>query len=807
MHLVSLDLATHLNNLGSGLRARYHRTGALADLERAIGAWEQAVAQTPTPELAGHLLNLGNGLVDRYERTRALGDLEQAVHAFEQAVTKTPPDSPDLPARLNGLGSGLMHRYMVAESPADLERAIDAWEQVVTRTPAGSVDLPAYLNSLGAGLGVRYARTEDLADLEHSIESYEQAVARAPASSPVLPGIRNNLAASLRVRYERTRMPADLERATSVYEMASKEGLKMAVEAGLHSARDWGNWASDRGAWQEAVRAYGYAAQASEWLFRIQMVRRNKEVWLRETQGLPARSAYALAKTSDLRGAVVALERGRAQLLSETLERDRVDLEALRLTDAHLYTRYQQTVERVVHLANAELREAMFPPDFDLTFEAQAARAGLDAAVEAIRHLPGHEAFLSLPVFADVKAALTPAPSPRAFIYVAATPVGTLAIVVTVEAVEDIWLTFTEADLDTLLAEREGQAATGGYLPSQLIPAWMEGALTDALPLLGERIMGPVAARIRPRGLKQVILIPAGRLALLPLHAARYQVDKTATYFLDEFAVAYSPNARTLATAQREMSRRNSQLQLVGVGNPMPHPKPLLAAQAELEEVAATLFPENASPPLYGEAATRAALLRVIPEGVYLHFACHGVFNSEDPLASRLELSGQEPLTLRDLLDGAAQPVRARLAVLSACQSALSDFRELPDEFIGLPAGFLQAGVPGVVGTLWPVDDLSTALLMVKFYELHLRGSRSGPLVPAEALRRAQQWLRDVTNGELAEYFAAHCRLDELRRRTVAHMSDATVLAGLVGFAVGDPHVRPFSQRPYFWAPFVFFGV
>ena len=51
---------------------------------------------------------------------------------------------------------------------------------------------------------------------------------------------------------------------------------------------------------------------------------------------------------------------------------------------------------------------------------------------------------------------------------------------------------------------------------------------------------------------------------------------------------------------------------------------------------------------------------------------------------------------------------------------------------IGLPAGFLQAGVPGVVATLWPVNDRSTAVLVAEFYRLLLAERQD----PATALRR-----------------------------------------------------------------------
>jgi CHAT domain-containing protein len=107
-------------------------------------------------------------------------------------------------------------------------------------------------------------------------------------------------------------------------------------------------------------------------------------------------------------------------------------------------------------------------------------------------------------------------------------------------------------------------------------------------------------------------------------------------------------------------------------------------------------------------------------------------------------------LTVRDLISERLRGTR--LVVLLACQTAITDFNDLPEEAIGLPGGFVQAGVPGVVGTLWPVNDLSTMLLMVKFYEAHLKEG----LTPAAALR--------------------------------------------------DPNERPYAH-PYYWAPFVFYGV
>jgi CHAT domain-containing protein len=283
-------------------------------------------------------------------------------------------------------------------------------------------------------------------------------------------------------------------------------------------------------------------------------------------------------------------------------------------------------------------------------------------------------------------------------------------------------------------------------------------------------------------------------------------------HLLDEFDVAYTPSAQGLAAARRAMHRQQRNVvSLVGVGNPLPHPQPLPYARAEIEEVA-NYFSQRAHP-LYEENASRAGLLDKLGETSHVHLACHGVFDPEAPLHSHLQLSHHERLDLRDLLYGEAgrHLHHVRLVVLSACQTALTDFRRLPDEAIGLPTGFLQAGAPGVVGTLWSVDDLSTALLMAKFYALHLRGdptAGAGPMPPVRALQQAQRWLREVTVGELFEHFERRRALHGTQGPAgVQRVSLALASAVVIRFALEeDPNTRPFDS-PYHWAPFICIGV
>jgi CHAT domain-containing protein len=77
--------------------------------------------------------------------------------------------------------------------------------------------------------------------------------------------------------------------------------------------------------------------------------------------------------------------------------------------------------------------------------------------------------------------------------------------------------------------------------------------------------------------------------------------------------------------------------------------------------------------------------------------------------------------------------LRADLVVLSACQTALG--REIKGEgLVGLTRGFMYAGAPRVVATLWNVNDRATAEFMTRFYKGVLRER----LTAAVSLRAAQ---------------------------------------------------------------------
>ncbi len=121
-----------------------------------------------------------------------------------------------------------------------------------------------------------------------------------------------------------------------------------------------------------------------------------------------------------------------------------------------------------------------------------------------------------------------------------------------------------------------------------------------------------------------------------------------------------------------------------------------------------------------------------------LHFATHAILDSKHPELSGIVLSMVDRqghpldgfLRLHEIYN---LKLNADLVVLSACRTALG--REIRSEgLVGLTRGFMYAGVPQVLASLWDVRDRATAELMRRFYEALLRRWRT----PAAALREAQ---------------------------------------------------------------------
>jgi CHAT domain-containing protein len=193
-------------------------------------------------------------------------------------------------------------------------------------------------------------------------------------------------------------------------------------------------------------------------------------------------------------------------------------------------------------------------------------------------------------------------------------------------------------------------------------------------------------------------------------------------------------------------------------------------------------------------------VLNHLPAATCCHLSTHGDHDELQPANSALTLADGK-LKLALLRD--ARLAAARLVFLSACESGLAGVRRLPEEFIGLASGFVQAGAACTVGSLWPVSSAAAFLLATRFYELLLDTEGRVRLAPAVALREAQDWLRTLKFEQLRQMFPT----DESGRVLLLHatMKMQAVDELPLELPLGADHEQPYAA-PNHWAAFTCMG-
>jgi CHAT domain-containing protein/tetratricopeptide (TPR) repeat protein len=327
---------------------------------------------------------------------------------------------------------------------------------------------------------------------------------------------------------------------------------------------------------------------------------------------------------------------------------------------------------------------------------------------------------------------------------------------------------------------------------------------------LSRMLLGPVAPRL---GAKRLVVVAPGALSYLPFGALPAPEDEKRQAggyepLIAKHEIVSIPSASVLSAIRRETAGRQRAAKSVAVladpvfeesdprlesaknGNSSGEMPARSASDAELSELTRAIrtmnFPDARAgftrlpfsryeadsvialtPKGTGLKATdfgasRAlAMSRELSQYRILHFATHGLLNSERP-----ELSG----LVFSLVDQKGKPqdgflrlheiynlqLNADLIVLSACETGLG--KEIKGEgLIGLTRGFMYAGAPRVVASLWDVDDLATAELMKLFYQRMLKdGLSAGAALRAAQLEFSRQkrwaspyyWAGFVMHGE-----------------------------------------------------------
>ena len=814
------DQRHYAGTYGTLLVTRFDVSGAPTDLDEAIAAFTFALPESPADraalppkERAGRLGNLGVALRQRWQRRRQTADLDRAIDLLGEAATAAVQAGGVAGAHaLNNLGSAYHDCWRRDRSESALAAAIAAWAEAEEKylgaektEPAleGAAKIAAASFNLSDGEGLadsvldvvrlnrgsallaRYEQAGRREDLDEALRLLPSVIDRLEPNAPNRATAANRIAHGYHLRFLSDRDAANLAAATEWSRKAVSWSAGTSFDTQFRAAWDWGGRAVALSAWSDAAEAYSAALSAMRMLFDTSLLVADRERLAADAFGVPTRAAYALSKIGDARGAVCALEYGRALLLTDALGVIEASLEASAAGQhGPLLARYHAAVRQWHRLADqvgAPAGRAAAVTWLDI----QAAQRELWESRDGVISVPTLASAFGPPSYADIAAAEQTSP----LVYLVPGPDGGVAIVVTAGAPDPELIPVPAFSEKEIAQETRAFVTAAGQLETDEA-GWT--SILDRVTHWVGNAMAPVQAALTGN---RAILIPTGTLVFLPLHAGWIDDPSAPTgrrYIVDDRFISYAPSALSLAAARRRPSASEAATSFLGISDPRPSVEPrLIFASAEVARAAA-LF--TVAKQLDGPAATADAVRTSIAGHDVVHYAAHARSDPSRPRRSGIVHAGDQMVTAADFSE--LELNRAKLAVLSACETGVPGV-DAPDEIIGIATAFFSAGFDGVVASLWPILDVSALLLITRFYE-YWRGTGSGPHDPAAALVLAQQWVRDTTNGEKHRHWSDLAAAGSMPRETY----DAIARE----LQSRDPARRDFAT-PDNWAAFTFTGI
>lgn len=233
-------------------------------------------------------------------------------------------------------------------------------------------------------------------------------------------------------------------------------------------------------------------------------------------------------------------------------------------------------------------------------------------------------------------------------------------------------------------------------------------------------LIAPAARHLA--GVGHLVIVPDGVLHALPFDALTH--PENGRLVVQDYRVSVAASANLYARSRQ----RDAELATAGrlaplvVGNPAFDNarflmRDLPGAESEARRVARIY---DVADPLIGFKATKERFLELAAEAPLIHFGGHAVPNHQAPGRSYLLLApaagSDDSGALYSQEISALHLPRTRLVVLAACSTASGQTLRGEGVF-SLAYAFQSAGVPGVIASLWDVDDRITAELLRRLHQ------------------------------------------------------------------------------------------
>ncbi|KIJ43283.1 hypothetical protein M422DRAFT_253489 [Sphaerobolus stellatus SS14] len=711
--------ARHLCYLGNALCSRFELVGELVDIDKAITVQQESVSLTPDDhaDKAAQLSSLGNSFLSRFDYLGELVDIEKAISMQQEAVNRIPDGHAGRAGFLNNLAVSFLSRFKQLHNLVDNDKAIAAQQEALNLTPDDHPDKPGYLNNLGNSFRYSFEQLHELVDIDKAIATYQEAVNLTPDNHANKAGYLNNLGGAFRQRFAQIADLGDIDKAIAAEQHAVnltpdghtlKARYRCYLGNSFYSQYKQLGWldSSDRSldalAWASLCSVNGNTSSALEAYSMLLEI-------IPQHIGSAINAAAALA--------LEWLEEGRSIVWGQILQ--------LQTPPNDLHIKYPVLAEKLHQVTTALERAGTLDTklslqDIDsqrsqLTAEQEAQRNHTLAAeygrlLKQIRNLDGFNDFLQPKKLAELVHAANNGPVVIINVHETRCDALILHSYNTLEPIIHVLLQeFSNEKAEMLSSKMNSILKTSGSRKLVIAAAETQSSAEILQSILGNLwswVVQPIALKIKDillnvigDSMPHITWCATGPLAFLPLHAAGTYGPEEKMKIYDYAVSSYSPALSTLLRPPPRYVEALPKVLIVSQSK-TPGQIPLYGTLMEVEAVLKYASAEN-SLHLNAEHATVTKVLEELGQNEWVHLACHGIQNTQDPLKNAFALYDGN-LELQSLMRTSFN--NAQLAFLSACQTATGD-EKLPEEAVHLAAGMLTAGFPSVVGAMWEIRD------------------------------------------------------------------------------------------------------
>ncbi|KAG2148798.1 hypothetical protein DEU56DRAFT_978075 [Suillus clintonianus] len=656
-----------LDKLSWALGTRFRQRGSIDDIDESIQLRREAVSLCPKghSDRCIYLNNLAFSLESRFDHQGKSHDLEEVISMHEEALCLCSVGHELRGYSLGNLGGVLRTCFSKLGDVGDINRAVSLYRDALMLHPPGHPRRDTMLNNHANTLNIRYVELRVIEDLNEAIELYRESLLLKRLDDLEWHRILINFSSALCFRFTRTRQNEDVEEA--IFDSAKSQNYRLASRhpaqgfpQRILQAHDWIVKAEQHGDGSalEAYSTFFELLDAHLGTRSSTTSRREAAAIFHYARSLHGDAASCAIRSDDLRRAVELVEQG---------------LEDLESGHPHLAHKFSELSKRVSNAAQGSAAITDRAAVDQAATEYRRLTAQWDAAVAEIRNLQAFSWFLLPPSYEDLQVAARNGP---VMVLVASQYSCSAIVVPTSGELHHIPLSsVTLTDLENL----KGRFARAIYQASRMSITESRTDLIVLLRMVWGEIMLPIVnvlehvLRLKRRS--RIWLCPTAAFTSIPLHAAhpfQMKADRSGKEpcLEDIYICSYTPTLSALIRSM-QMMKNHVPSSFVAIGQGQPRAgkgKVLLAVDSELELVH-KLVPATASrSTLSGDAATRANALEALEQNSWVHLACHGKQDHNQPYDSHFVMK-DAPLTLLDIID--KDIPHAEFAFLSATSGPL----------------------------------------------------------------------------------------------------------------------------------------